>query len=407
MSAPADRLPSPPRGFVFAALLGILSAFGAISIDMYLPALPGMQRELATNAAAIQWTLNGFFLGFGLSQLIYGPLADRFGRKGPLFVGCLLYILGSIGCALATDATSLALFRLMQGVGGAAGSVISRAIVRDVYDRDHAAKMFSMLMLLMGAAPMFAPSVGGLLLEIAGWRAIFWTLAGFGIIAFGLSTFLLRETLPSARRDRRPASELARAYLSLLTDARFMGYAGTGAMIFGGLFVYISGTPAVFIDHFGFSPRAFAVLFSSNVVGMMIMSTINSRCVVRYGVDRMLGIGLKIAAVGALGLVLLAGTGTGNIFGVVVPLFILLSSFGLIGGNTGAAALQNFPHMAGAASALAGVMPFILGSAAGTVLGLLADGTPRPMALLMAAMVFGGFCIHRFVVIGRLKKREA
>jgi DHA1 family bicyclomycin/chloramphenicol resistance-like MFS transporter len=192
-----------------------------------------------------------------------------------------------------------------------------------------------------------------------------------------------------------------------LTDARFIGYAGTGAMIFGGLFVYISGTPAVFIDHFGFSPRAFAVLFSSNVVGMMIMSTINSRCVVRYGVDRMLGIGLWIAAIGALGLVLFAGTGTGGIFGVVVPLFLLLSSFGLIGGNTGAAAMQHFPHMAGAASALAGVMPFILGSAAGTVLGFFADGTPRPMALLMAAMVFGGFCIHRFVVIGRLKKEQA
>ncbi|MFD2263678.1 Bcr/CflA family multidrug efflux MFS transporter [Lacibacterium aquatile] len=406
MSAPAERLPSPPRGFVFAALLGILSAFGAISIDMYLPALPGMQRELATDAAAIQWTLNGFFLGFGLSQLVYGPLADRFGRKAPLFVGCLLYIAGSIGCALATDVFWLAIFRLLQGIGGAAGSVISRAIVRDVYDRDHAAKMFSMLMLLMGAAPMFAPSVGGLLLEVAGWRAIFWTLAGFGVIALLLSTFLLRETLPTERRDRRPPGQLARAYASLLTDSRFIGYAGTGAMIFGGLFVYISGTPAVFIDHFGLSPRAFAVLFGCNVVGMMIMSTINSRFVTRFGVDRMLSTGLWICICAAAALVLFAGTGTGGIYGVVIPLFLLLASFGLIGGNTGAGALQHFPHMAGAASALAGVMPFILGSIAGTVLGLLSDGTPRPMALLMSAMVTGGFLVHRLVVVRRLKAEK-
>lgn len=381
-------------GVVFSLLLGVLSAFGAISIDMYLPALPGMQRELATDAASLQWTLNGFFLGFGCAQLFYGPLADRFGRRLPLLAGILLYIAGSVGCALSSDATTLAMFRFVQGVGGSAGSVIARAIVRDVYDRDQAARMFSMLMLLMGAAPMFAPSVGGFLLEISGWRTIFWTLTGFGVCALLLALFQLRETLPMERRDRRPARELARAYASLLMDRRFIGYAGTGALIFGGLFVYISGTAAVFIEHFGFSPRGFAVLFGMNVVGMMVMSTVNSRFVTRYGFDRMLFIGLRLCLTAGAALVVCALTGFGGLWGILIPLFLMLSSFGLIGGNTGAGAMQHFPHMAGAASALSGVMPFVLGSVAGTILGLAADGSPRPMAVLMGLMSLGGFLVY-------------
>lgn len=398
--SPATSAAPPPLPFpLLAAILGLMSMFGAISIDMYLPALPALEAALQADPALVQMTLGGFLLGFGFAQLLFGPLSDAIGRRQVLIGGIILYVIGSILCGTAQTAPWLIAARLLQGLGASAGPVMARAMVRDLYSRDESAKMYSILMLLMGAAPMIAPVAGGQLLAYFDWRAIFWALTGFGLLCLTVAAFFAPETLPISRRSRGSILTALHHYRDLLRSRRFLGYSLTLGFVYAAMFTYIAGTPHVYITVMGVSPQNFGYLFGVNVVGMMLLSAINSRLVTRVGSDRMLTYGLLLSLLGAALLLATALGGWFGIAGIAVPLFIMLASLGMVGANGTAGALAAFPNMAGAASALGGVLPFVVGTGAGFILGLFHDASARPMAMIIFTLVVLGVLTHRLLVV--------
>jgi DHA1 family bicyclomycin/chloramphenicol resistance-like MFS transporter len=384
-------------GALFIAALGILMAFGPMAVDMYLPALPAIRRSFGATEDQVQWSLSAFFLGFGVGQIAWGALADRFGRRGPIAAGILLYCIASIGCSLAGGVLSLAAWRFVQALGACAGPVLARAMVRDVFGRDRAASVLSLMMLVMGIAPMMAPMIGGHILLLAEWRAIFWVQAGFGIIALlGLAS--LPETLPPERRLAMRTMGLLEVYIQLLTSRRYLGYSLCSAMIYGGMFAYLAGTPFVYIEIFKVRPENYGYLFGVNIIGMMIVNTINSRIVLRVGTDRLLRIGCLLAAFFGLVLLGCAVTGFGALAGIAVPLFFFLAMTGMVGANAMAGGMSTFPHAAGSASALTGMLQFGCGAFSGWAVGLLANGTAVPMAVVICVLALAGVAFNLALV---------
>lgn len=378
----------------FVVVMGFLTMFGPMAIDMYLPALPAIGADLHADQAAVQMTLSIFLIGYGAGQLLWGPLGDRYGRKGPAAVGVALFILASAGCALAPDIWSLTAWRFLHGVGACAAPVIARAMVRDSFDRDRGASVMSLMMLVMGVAPMLAPLAGGQVLDHVGWRGIFWCLCVFGLLA-GLGLLTVKET---ARPAGNRSGGLLSNYALLLLDRRFMGYALSSGFVFAGMFAYISGTPFVYIEHFGVAPEHFGFLFGVNVVALMIANVVNSRLVLRFGVDRMMGWGiLATAGIGAV-LIITGGFGIGGVFGVAVPLFFYLGALGLVGANGMAGSLAAFPHMAGTASSLSGALQLTIGAIAGGIVGALsAGGSPLPMCAVLCGCALAGLASDRLL----------
>jgi MFS transporter, DHA1 family, multidrug resistance protein len=388
----------PATPAAFTAILGALTAFGPLSTDMYLPALPSLAASFGAAPGRAGLTLSGFFLGFGAGQLVYGPLADRWGRKPPLLGGVALYVVASALCALSPGIGLLIGLRLLQGLGACAGPLIARAMVRDVYERDRAARMLSILMLVMGAAPLLAPLVGGQLLVRLGWRAIFWTLTGFGTLCLLAGGLGLDETLPPHRRARLGLARVLGRYVELLTHREYLGYALSSGAAYAGMFAYFAGSPFVFIELYGVRPERYGLLFGLNVLGLMAGAALNSRLVLRLGADRLLRVGVTIAAVAGVALLAAAATGRGGLAGLVVPLFCFIASLSLIGANAMAGALASFPHMAGTASALAGTFQFGLGALSGAAVGVLHDGSPLPMGLVIGLTGLGSLLAHRLLV---------
>jgi DHA1 family bicyclomycin/chloramphenicol resistance-like MFS transporter len=382
---------------LFIAALGLLMAFGPMAVDMYLPALPAIEAAFGVTEDRVQWSLSAFFLGFGVGQIAWGALADRFGRRGPVAAGILLYLVGCLGCSRAGDIGALAAWRFVQALGACAGPVLARAMVRDVFERDRAASMLSLMMLVMGVAPMMAPMVGGHILLLAGWRAIFWVQAGFGVVALlGLAS--LPETLPAERRLAVSPIGLLQVYLQLANSRRYLGYALSSATVYGGMFAYLAGTPFVYIEYFRVRPENYGYLFGVNIVGMIIVNTVNSRIVLRLGTDRVLRIGCLLSA--AFGLLLLgtALTGFGGLAGIALPLFLFLGMSGMVGANAMAGGMSTFPQAAGSASALTGMLQFGCGALAGWAVGLLSNGTPVPMAAVIAALGVAGIGFNLVLV---------
>src|SRR5215831_8901276 len=262
MSAPA---PGPPAGRRFTVVLGMLTAFGPLSTDMYLPALPALTASFGTSPGRVQLTLSAFFIGFGAGQLVYGPLADRWGRKPPMLAGVSLYAVASMLCALSAGVGALIALRLLQGFGACAGPLIARAVVRDVYERDRAARMLSLLMLIMGAAPLTAPLLGGQLLLASGWRSIFAVQAAFGALCFLAAWSGLAETLDEAKRSRAGVRAMVARYGALLRSRVYVGYAVSSGAAFAGMFAYFAGSPFVFIRLYGVPPQNYGFLFALNV----------------------------------------------------------------------------------------------------------------------------------------------
>ncbi|MGQ3049123.1 MAG: Bcr/CflA family multidrug efflux MFS transporter [Niveispirillum sp.] len=378
----------------FVVVMGFLTMFGPMAIDMYLPALPSIGADLHADQAAVQMTLSIFLIGYGAGQLLWGPLGDRYGRKGPAAIGVALFILASAGCALAPDIWSLTAWRFLHGVGACAAPVIARAMVRDSFDRDRGASVMSLMMLVMGVAPMLAPLAGGQVLDHVGWRGIFWCLCVFGLLA-GLGLLTVKET---ARPVGYRSGGLLSNYALLLLDRRFMGYALSSGFVFAGMFAYISGTPFVYIEHFGVAPEHFGFLFGINVVALMIANVVNSRLVLRFGVDRMMGWGiLATAGIGAV-LIVTGGFGIGGVFGVAIPLFFYLGALGLVGANGMAGSLAAFPHMAGTASSLSGALQLTIGAVAGGIVGALSTGgSPLPMCAVLCGCALAGLASDRLL----------
>ncbi|MEB3198656.1 MAG: Bcr/CflA family multidrug efflux MFS transporter [Candidatus Sericytochromatia bacterium] len=371
-------------------MLGALMAFPALSIDMYLPAFPALAQDLQATPGQVPYTLSAFFLGLALGQLLHGPLADRLGRKPPLLLGILLYVLASLGCAMAPGIEALTAWRFLQAVGGCAGMVVARAVVRDLCEPTAAARIFSWMMLVMGLAPILAPLGGGWLLELADWRAIFWFLAAFGLACLVAVTALLPETLPPAGRVPLSPGGVARVYGRLLQHRRFMAFALAGTCCSAGMFAYIAGSPHVFITLYGVPANQYGLYFGANAVGLIALSQLNRGLVTRYGVEAVLGAGITGAAL--LGLVLwgCAWTGLGGFWGLLVPLFGYVAMMGLISPNGMALALGSQRSHHGQASALLGTVQFTLATGSGLLVGALPHHSARPMTTLMALFGLAG-----------------
>lgn len=373
------------------AILALLMAFASISTDFYLPALPTMVRALHASAGSMEFTISGFLVGFSLGQLVWGPIGDRFGRRLPVIIGVVFFVIGSAGCALATGAASIIACRLVQAFGASACVVLARAMVRDLHAGDKAARMLSTLMTVMAIAPLIGPILGGQILAFAGWRVIFWTLVGVGLLTLAaLST--LAETLPASRRSTTPLGSAFADYGLLLRDRRLLAYAGTCGFFFAGTFAYIAGSAFAYIDYHHVPASAYGLLIGTGIVGMMVTNFINGRVVGRVGVDRMLLVGASVAGLAGIVVAIDAALDLGGVAGLAVPLFLFVSVTGLVVANSVAGALSAYKGQSGAVSALLGAIQYGSGMVGSAAAGALADGTPRAMALMVAVGGVGCLC---------------
>ena len=364
-------------------LLGLVTVIGPASIDMYLPAFGAIEASLGSRPGGAQFTLATYFAGLAIGQMTQGTLSDRFGRRNPIIVGTLIYALASIGAALSPSIGWLAAFRALSAVGGAAGTVIPRAVVRDLASGQAAAIMMSQLMLVLGLAPILAPSLGSAVLAVASWRWIFWILAGYAMICSALVFALVPETLPRERRIAlHPTQQLSR-YGAILHDRVFLTHAAMGCSASLAFFSYLSGSSPVFIRGFGLAPLQFAMIFGICSIGLIGSTQINARLLPRLGLSRILRVVVRVHFCATLTLVVVAFSGLHVLPLVFLPVFIAVSCMGYINPNMVAGALTHQGHNAGSASALLGTGQFLLGAVGGLLVGLFTDGTPRGMAALM------------------------
>lgn len=378
-----------------AVVLGALTAMGPLAIDMYLPALPTIARDLETSAASVQVSLAVYFVGIALGQAFYGPLSDRWGRKPALYFGLTLFAASSVGCALAGDVRTLILLRFLQALGGCAPLVVPRAVVRDYFDQRESARMLSVLILVMGLAPILAPLIGGQLLLTFGWRSVFWVLAAYGALWLAIVVVLLPESLPEARRQRQRFAEVMAVYGRLLKDRAYVGYVLSGGLIFSGLLAYIAGSPFVFIELFGVAPERYGLFFGTNAIGIIGASQINRWLASRFDASDIVSVVLPVAMTAGLVLAVDAYTGFGGFPGILVPLFVFIACHGFVMPNTTALAMAPHGRVAGSASALMGTLQFVLGATAGILVGALGDGTAVPFAVVIATCGAGAFAVYR------------
>jgi DHA1 family bicyclomycin/chloramphenicol resistance-like MFS transporter len=365
------------------SLLGVLIAVGPVSTDMYLPAFPAIEASFGGGPGSAQITLATWFAGLAVGQITQGMLSDRFGRRVPLLFGTALYTLASAGCALAPGLMTLAVMRFVAAFGGSASMVIPRAIVRDLADGHQAARLMSRLMLVMGVAPILAPSLGGMVLGVADWHTIFWIAAVYGALCCAAVWRLLPETLPPRGRIALGPFALARRFATVLTERSFI----THALILGGtsfaMFAYLGGSPDVFIVRFHLAPGAYGMLFGACAAGFIGASQINPALLQRFGAGRLMRAGTAAALAATCGLVALAMAGLGPWWAFGALVWLNMASSGFINPNATVGALSRHGAHAGSASALMGTLQYVLGAASGLLVGIAADGTARPMAVLM------------------------
>jgi len=365
-------------------LLGALAAFGPVSIAMYLPSFPLLASEFKATPGQVQWTLSAFFIGSALGQLFYGSLSDRYGRKPVLVLGLSVYILTSLLCALSPRIDLLTGLRFLQALGGGAGAVIARAMVRDLYNRDRAAQILSLMLLVANLGPLVAPLIGGYLVRWSGWRAIFALLATLGFVCLVTVMRRLPESHPPTQRRPGYRAQLVREYVAILAHRQALGAMMTASVAFAGLFACITGTPLVYMQVFGVTPEHYGYWFGLNIAGLILGASLNGKLVLRVGVQPMLVIGTHIAAFAGLSLLIMAWTGVGGFLGMVVALFVYVGSLNLIGTNALARTLDYFPQCAGTTAALFGAAQFGFGTLAGTAVAQLHDGSAVPMAAVVA-----------------------
>ncbi|SDS18854.1 MFS transporter, DHA1 family, bicyclomycin/chloramphenicol resistance protein [Pseudomonas asplenii] len=364
-------------------ILGALSAFAPLAIDFYLPGFPAMAVAFGTDEKHIQLTLAVYFFGLSIGQLVYGPLADRFGRRGPLLVGVALFTLASLVCAFAPSLEWLIAARFLQALGGCAGTVISRAMVSDKCDAIGSAKVFSQLMLVTGLAPILAPMLGGVLVNLYGWQSIFIVLTLFSALSAFAVAFGLPESLP-VDQPRQPLSGALRQYGRLLSDRVFVGHALTGGIAIAGMFAYIAGSPFVFIKLYGIPAEHYGWLFGSNAAGFILVAQVNARLLGKLGPALLLARAVWVYVAAGLSLLGISLLHTTQLWPLLVPLFICIASLGCIVPNAAACAMRGQGARAGSASAMFGCLQFSVAAGAASLVGLLHDGSATPMALVIA-----------------------
>jgi DHA1 family bicyclomycin/chloramphenicol resistance-like MFS transporter len=371
-----------------------LTAFGAVTIDLYLPTLPVIARDFVVSPATVQLTFSAFFIGMALGQLVYGPVSDRVGRRPAILTGCLVYVIASLACAFAPSVDWLIAGRFAQALGCCAGMVVARAVVRDRYDHRDSARIFSLLTLVLAVAPLVAPTVGGWLANSISWRAVFVALALIGAAIGAAVLFRLDESRSDATAAKARGESMIGAYWDLLRSRRLLGYTLVSACNGATLFSYIATAPDLVIDIWGFSQAQFGLIFAGIAVGVIGSSQVNRRLLLTHSPDRILGVA-SLAAIGfGVALLALALAGASHWF-ILAGLFAVLTSNGFIAANALAGALNVDPLRAGTTSGLFGAANFALGAAASAIAAALHDGTPRPVAMVIcAALVAAGVAYY-------------
>lgn len=398
--AAAAAVPGPGRAerIRLIAILGALTAIGPLSVDMYLPALPSLTRDLAAGPSLVQLTLTACLAGLAAGQLVAGPVSDSWGRRRPLLAGTAVYAVASLLCMAAPGAGALIAFRLVQGAAGGAAIVIARAVVRDLYDGTAAARFFSLLMLVNGLGPVVAPVAGGQLLRFTSWRGVFVVLAALGALMTVAVLAGLRETLQHRRAGGLAAT--VRTFGRLSGDRVFAGYALSGGLAFAAMFAYISGSPFVIQEIYHLSPQQFSLIFAVNALGIVGCSQLSAVLVRRVTPRALLGGGLAMSAAGAALLVTAIAIGAVRAgLPVVLPaLWLVAASIGLIMPNATALALSGRPpELAGSASALVGVAQFVFGGAAAPLVGIAGPHTAVPLAVVIAVLSTGAVAGYVFL----------
>lgn len=370
--------------FRTALVLGLLSAIGPFSIDMYLPALPEIARDLGAAETTVQQTITFYFLAFGLSQFLWGPMADAWGRKPPLILGILLFALGSIGCAFAPSAGWLMAARFVQGIGGAAVGVVPRAVVRDRFRGVDATRLMAMVMLVISVSPMLAPLAGSAVLAFGGWRLIFGALVIVAAMSLAVTLFALPETLARGQRVPVNLRSMGRGCRVLLSDPLFMGLTLVAAFGFGSFFVFIASASFVYTESYGLSPTGFSIAFAVNALGFFAASQAAAPLGARFGLTRVMRLGLVGFGGTAGTLVLLVLAGADRLPVVAGFLFAGNAFMGLVMPATFVLALEEHGDIAGLASSLGGTLQMLTGAVLVTGLAPFFDGTVLPMVAAIA-----------------------
>jgi MFS transporter, DHA1 family, multidrug resistance protein len=371
----------PTRGQI--VLLAALSAFGPLSLDMYLPGLPAMTRDLHTTASAAQLTITACMVGLGVGQVIAGPLSDARGRRRPLLAGILGYTVSSVACAVSPTIGVLVVMRLVHGMAGSVGIVIARAIVRDLSGGTVAARLFGVLMGITGVVPVLAPLVGGQVLLVTSWRGVFVVLGAIGVPLVVATAIMLPETLPAHQRHQGGLRPILRRFGSLLRDRRYLPYAVSFSLSFAAMFGYIAGSSYVLENVFGISPQLFSLVFAINSGGLIALSLAGSRAVGRRGSAWLLRrglVGTAVASIGALAVTLIGG----GLWPLLVCFFVLLCANGLVLPNGTALAMASQTGSLGAASALLGLGQFGSGALVAPLVGVAGSHDALPMAIVIA-----------------------
>ncbi|MCS4502707.1 multidrug effflux MFS transporter [Arhodomonas aquaeolei] len=392
-----------PKSRTTTLLLAALVAIGPLATDLYLPALPAISRALEASSDEVQLTLSVYMLGFALSQLIYGPLADRFGRKPVIVGGLALFVLATIGCALAPTIETMIALRFLQALGGCVGPVLGRAAVRDIHGHREAARVLSHLATAMALAPAAAPVLGGYLLVAAGWPSLFVVLAVYAAVVTATVALALPEPLPATYRQPIRPGVIAANYRTLVRSRVFVGYSLAVGFVFGGLFAFLSGSSFVLIEFLGVAEEHYGLYFTLVVLGYMGGSIIGGRLSRRWGIERLMLAGSLLSAAAGSAMAGLSAASVYTVAAVIVPHMLFMTGVGIVMPQAMAGAIGPFPQMAGSASALLGFIQMAIAAGAGALVGQFHDGTSHSMAFIIAAM--GLATLASFLLIARPAER--
>jgi MFS transporter, DHA1 family, multidrug resistance protein len=402
----AGRNRAMPTGWRQVALIGTMSIFGPLCIDMYLPALPQINRDLHASASEVQLTLTACLIGIALGQLLLGPISDRVGRRLPLIIGLASFVLSSLACAVAPNIWFLVLFRLIQGMGGAAGIVIARSIVRDLHSGVALAKFFATLMLATGVGPVFAPQIGSWILAFTSWRGVFIVLAIFGVLLFFSAWFRVPETLPPDKRQTGSVASTLKTMGGVLKDRVFLGYVLACGLGMGATFAYIAGSSFVLENIYRLSPLTYGLVFALNACGLIIGAQVSGKLTVRVGTSRLLTCGLVTMVVGGALLFTVITTGAVGLAGVIPSLFIVMFGFGFVGPNAAALAMQRYPNAAGSAAAVLGSFQFGMAALIAPLAG--AGGTHDATPMISLILGLSALAVlSRFLLAGSARRQTA
>lgn len=397
------------KKFYLILILGLLTAIGPFSIDMYLPAFPDIARGLHTTVAQVTLSLSSFFIGISAGQLLYGPLLERYGRKKPLYIGLCLYLVASIGCALAASVNALIVLRLLQALGGCVGMVAARAMVRDLFEVKENAKIFSMLMLVVAVSPIVAPTLGGYITAILGWRYVFAMLIIVDIIILAGIYFLLPESKkPDPNFSLKPAP-IIKNFVGVIIHPQFYTYALTAAISAAGLYAYIGGSPHVFMEIFQVNERQYGWIFALIAMGLIGASQVNSLLLKNYSSEQIIRVALACQTIIGATMALITFLGWTDLFITIFLIFIFLCTQGFVFPNASALSLASFGHNAGSASALMGAIQMTIGAGTSALVSILQNHTPLPMTGVMACCAitaFSVFSLGRKIIVQRASAED-